>query len=95
MRKPVKCALEGCVNEFSPKVHNQRFCSKECCRIYTNARILEQYHQKRKKVYEERSCKINGCGTVLSKYNTGNLCATHERQAFVQKLRKWGWTIDE
>jgi hypothetical protein len=89
------CALEGCDNTFTKRVHNQRFCSNECCRVYTNARILEQYHEKKNRKLTGRTCKQKDCDTVLSRYNEGDKCATHEERDHRNKLRAWGWEIDE
>jgi hypothetical protein len=89
------CALEGCGEVFFSKVHNQRFHSKECCRVYTNKRILEQYHQRRNKTLKNRICESKDCGTVLSVYNPNSLCGMHERQSQVSKLESWGWQVVE
>lgn len=89
------CALEGCEETFLKRVHNQRFHSKECCRIYTNARILAAYHAKKNKKMTGRVCRQRGCSTRLSRYNEGEKCAIHEQRDYVEKLRKWGWQTDD
>lgn len=96
MAEPVetKCALETCENTFMKRVHNQRFCCRECCRVYTNARILEQYHEKKNKKKTGRYCRKDGCDTVLSRYNEGDICATCERKEFKARLSNWGWEIN-
>jgi len=91
----VECRREECPNKFQKAVHNQSFCSKECCRIYTNARILAQYHQKKNKVLKGRVCRDSSCSTLLSRYNPEDYCAVHEKKRHLDKLRGWGWKLDE
>jgi hypothetical protein len=93
--EPRECALESCGNIFTPRVHNQRFCQRECTRIFTNARILAQYHQRKNRVMTGRTCKSKSCGTVLSRYNDDDLCASCENKAHRKKLTDWGWQLDE
>jgi hypothetical protein len=93
-REEIQCALETCTVMFTPRVHNQRFHDRECCRVYTNARILAAYHAKKNRKMTGRTCKKRGCGTHLSRYNQGELCATHEEQAYQKKLKDWGWEVD-
>jgi len=91
----VECRLDTCENMFTKRVHNQSFCSRECCRIYTNARILAQYHEKKNKVMTGRICASKTCGVILSKYNPGDLCSIHEKKAHIEKLKSWGWNVDD
>lgn len=69
------CARPGCEKEFESKKHNQRFCSQECQKISTNARIMEAYHdEKARKSGEARYCKV--CKeNLLSRYNTEGICS--------------------
>lgn len=66
------CARESCNNISIKTTHNQKFCSNECCRIETNRKIMEKYHEraaiKRGKL---RRCK---CGSRLSRYNENDTC---------------------
>jgi hypothetical protein len=89
------CRLEECHNFFLKKVHNQAFCCRECCRVYTNARILAAYHEKKNRTMTGRVCKKRGCKTILSRYNEGEYCSVHEQERHVAKLRGWGWECDE
>lgn len=89
------CALESCGKTFRKSVHNQRFCNRECTRIYTNARILAAYHEKKNKTMTGRICKKRGCGTVLSRYNDDDTCGPHQLEDYRSKLNKWGWKLDE
>ena len=91
----VVCAREGCEETFAKAVHNQRFCSKECCRIYTNARILAAYHAKKKKKVTGRVCKSKTCETLLSRYNPEDHCANCSTKSKRKQLESWGWDIDE
>lgn len=85
------CRLDGCEVSFSPSVHNQTFCSKEHTRVFTNARILSQYHEKKNRVLTGRTCRHKSCGTILSQYNEDDFCSIHQQEQFTAKLKSWGW----
>ena len=89
------CALDGCGEEFKAVVHNQRFCSKNHCRLFTNKKILEQYHERKNRNMKNRVCSQKGCGTILSIYNNGTKCGVHERIDHISKLTRWGWQIGD
>lgn len=91
---PDICALEGCPNSYTRKVHNQRFCSRECCRVYTNKRILEQYHERKNRTMTGRTCRTKSCSTVLSRYNEDDFCGVHQQERFTKRLKQWGWYSD-
>lgn len=69
------CAYAECDNLFEQKTHNQRYCSDECCRKATNARLMEQYYEKKARLKGHiRVCANPDCETVLSRYNDGKVC---------------------
>ena len=69
------CAYAECGKEFEAKTHNQRYCSDECCRKATNARLMEQYYEKKARLKGHvRVCATPDCGTVLSRYNSEKIC---------------------
>jgi hypothetical protein len=71
----MKCAYEECKKEFTPKTHNQKYCSDECCRIATNQKLKEAYYEKKARLAgKQRLCKAEGCNVVLSRYNESNIC---------------------
>jgi hypothetical protein len=71
----VKCAYNKCNKEFTPKTHNQKYCSDECCRIATNEKLKEQYYEKKARLAgKQRTCKTKGCNVILSRYNDSNIC---------------------
>ena len=73
----VNCAREECGKEFSKVTHNQKYCTNECCRIETNRKIMEQYHERAAiRRGKKRGCK--SCGTSLSRYNSSNMCGACE-----------------
>ncbi len=73
------CAREGCGNVYIKNTHNQKYCSGECCRIATNAKIMERYYEKKHRLSgKERVCKSEGCGKSLSRYNASDICAACE-----------------
>ncbi len=68
------CAREDCSNTFTPKTHNQKYCTDDCCRIATNATIMKRYYKnKARKNGALRHC-AEGCGTPLSRYNETEIC---------------------
>lgn len=74
--QPVVCDREGCDEEFVKKTHNQRYHNDECCRIATNAKIMEKYYERRDiKNGVERTCKACGV-TKLSRYNDSQICSS-------------------
>lgn len=72
----IKCAREGCNEEFVAATHNQKFHNSECCRIATNQRIMQKYYAKRdQKAGKVRYCKK--CKTTrLSRYNDLDICGS-------------------
>lgn len=77
----ITCAREGCDNVTEKTTHNQKYCTRDCTRIATNAKMMERYHENtaiaKGKV---RMCKV--CETTkLSRYNLTNTCAPCERKA--------------
>lgn len=62
-----------CGTPFTFRTHNQKYCSKECCRIATNKKIMAKYYLKKQRLSGQiRLCE--GCGNGLSRYNPDNLC---------------------
>lgn len=69
------CAWKECGIEFEPKTHNQRYHSDDCCRQATNARLMEQYYEKKaRRQGSIRVCETPGCHTRLSRYNDDKIC---------------------
>lgn len=70
-----KCAYDECGQEFLPKTHNQKYCSDDCCRKATNARLMKQYYEKKaRRQGHIRVCSTSGCNTRLSRYNNTEEC---------------------
>ena len=71
------CARNGCEQQYTKKTHNQKYCSDECCRIATNAKIMERYYEnKRLRSGAVRLCKT--CNSKLSRYNMLSQCSICE-----------------
>jgi len=69
------CAYVECGQEFESKTHNQRYCSDDCCRRATNARLMEQYYERKaRRQGHIRVCKTSDCDTRLSRYNDSSEC---------------------
>lgn len=80
------CAYEECENEFTPKTHNQKYCSDACCRIATNLKIKQRYYdEKDRKSGKKRYCSVEGCNNVLSRYNTGKKCLECDSQKTMKR----------
>lgn len=88
------CDREECGNVFVANVHNQRFCGRECTRVFTNARILAAYHEKKNKEMKGRVCRSKECKTLLSRYNEDDYCALCARSLKEEQLENWGWKLD-
>ena len=72
----MKCAYDKCDNEFTPKTHNQKYCSDECCRTATNEKLKEKYYETKARLSgKKRVCVNKGCETVLSRYTESNVCS--------------------
>lgn len=69
------CAREGCENMFTPKSYNARYCSLDCQKLATNARMMQRYYEKKAiRGGKKRVCLTPGCNTLLSRYNTESVC---------------------
>jgi hypothetical protein len=91
----VICEYDQCNKEFEPKTHNQKYCSDECCRIATNIKIKQRYHEKKERLGgKKRVCKTRGCGTILDRYHEDDVCylciAKQETQKRLELLKRLG-----
>lgn len=69
------CAYTECGRSFEARAHNQKYCSDDCCRRSTNARLMEQYYERKERRQGLiRVCTTPGCETRLSRYNEGKIC---------------------
>ena len=69
------CAYNECKKQFTPKTHNQKYCSDECCRTATNEKLKEAYYERKARLQgKKRMCSTKGCSTILSRYNEGKVC---------------------
>lgn len=85
------CAYTECAQAFEAKTHNQRYCSEDCCRRATNARLMEQYYERKaRRQGHIRVCASPDCNTRLSRYNDGEecqKCAAAKKEISRQQLR--------
>ncbi len=90
------CARGECDIIFEPKAHNGIYCSEECRRVATNAKVLKRYHEKREnRSNKKRVCKNKNCATILSTYNKEDICEGCKTIRLKKRLRKWGWGDEE
>lgn len=69
----ITCENKGCEVVFVKKTHNQRYHDDECCRLATNAKIMEKYYKRRAQASGQvRQCE--SCATKLSRYNADDIC---------------------
>lgn len=69
----IQCQNAGCDISFAKKTHNQRYHDDECCRLATNAKIMEKYYARRaQRLGITRLC--DKCETKLSRYNNSPTC---------------------
>jgi hypothetical protein len=85
------CKNLDCSKAFTPKSYNSIYCSAECRRLVTNAKLLNNYYEKKANINKKRICKTKNCETVLSRYNKENICEKCKRERYVQRLVGWGW----
>lgn len=87
------CANPECGTQFTPNAHNAKYCSPECRRVVTNKRVLERYHEGKKKKPNDRRCR--DCkSTVLSIYNPDNVCAGCKAKKLGVKVEGMGISKD-
>jgi hypothetical protein len=88
------CANKECSKDFEPKTHNQKYCTDECCRVATNRRIMEKYYEKKAiRNGAHRGCKK--CGSQLSRYNEGLICASCQKKSDLNNRSKIMGMLDE
>ena len=81
------CVRKECSKKFEPHVHNMKFCSKECCRIVTNEKLLKRYYERKKPIRGERVCAFKQCQTILSKYNKDDYCYNCKEKNNIYELK--------
>lgn len=71
----IKCAREGCSEEFVKRTHNQKYHDDECCKLATNVRMMEKYYRRKaQQSGQTRYCSV--CfNTKLSRYNDSTVCS--------------------
>lgn len=73
----VNCARAECGKVFIKVTHNQKYCTNECCRVETNRKIMEKYHERAAiRRGKKRVCRT--CETPLSRYNENKICGSCE-----------------
>lgn len=73
------CAYKECGKVFTKATHNQKYHHEECCRLATNARIMEKYYERKaRRGGAKRICRTPGCQTELSRYNESKVCGKCE-----------------
>lgn len=62
-----------CNIEFEARRSNQIYCTSECCKKSTNQKVINRYHENKKRLEgAERLCEK--CDSKLSRYNSNKLC---------------------
>ena len=85
------CANPDCKKPFTPRVYNAIYCNAECRKIITNQKVLQRYYDKKARLTSRRVCITDKCGTVLSRYNSEDICEQCKRERLVMRLVGWGW----
>jgi hypothetical protein len=67
------CKNSECGATYKPATHNQIYCSPECCRVATNRRIKQKYHENKARL--SGSTRRCACGAALSRYNKSTVCS--------------------
>jgi len=87
----IPCKNEACGKVFTPKTYNAIFCSPDCRRIVTNRKLLENYYKKKESKNKKRVCVTQKCNTILSSYNSEDICERCKRERYIRRLVSWGW----
>lgn len=79
------CEHEGCDVVYVKKTHNQKYHDDECCRLATNAKIMDKYYAKRaQRLGHVRYCEL--CETTkLSRYNSDSVCNSCSLRREIEK----------
>lgn len=93
------CAWRECDVEFTPVYPNQIYHSSYCSAREHNARGIDKYHSKKKRLAgSKRICQTEGCETILSRYNPSKICAkcisaeeASATEKFVKEMEELGW----
>lgn len=69
----MECAW--CAKRFEPTTSYQIYCNAQCRKDATRAKIKERSSIAaiKRRAKKKRFC-VNGCGTLLSIYNSGKVC---------------------
>lgn len=63
-----------CKEQFEAKRSNQIYCNSECCKSATNQKVINRYHENKKRLAGAvRKCK--SCSANLSRYNDKEYCS--------------------
>lgn len=76
------CANIECGKTRERSTHNQRYCDSECCRVATNRRIKEKYHENKVRM-GDRDRRCDRCGTKMSMYNMDYTCGPCQQNIFI------------
>ena len=85
------CANSDCKKPFIPRVYNAIYCSAECRKIITNQKVFQRYYDKTASRTSRSLCVNDNCKTILSRYNTENICERCKRERLIMRLVGWGW----
>jgi hypothetical protein len=85
------CKNHDCKKQFVAKVYNSIYCSPDCRRFVTNAKLLKRYYEKKRNKNKKRICKTKNCTTILSRYNKENICEKCKQERYIKRLAGWGW----
>lgn len=85
------CKNQLCGKSFIPKTYNAVYCGPECRRLITNKKLLEKYYYNKNKKNKKRVCETKNCDTILSSYNSEDICERCKTERFILRLVSWGW----
>jgi hypothetical protein len=90
-------SCDECGIEFTPKAHNGKYCSAKCRKRATNKKVLDRYYENKERLAgrKQKICKRKNCTTVLSRYNTEDICEAHKIDRFIKRLSRWGWDEEQ
>jgi hypothetical protein len=89
------CKNPLCNKSFLPKTYNAIYCGPECRRLVTNKKLLDKYYFNKEKKTKKRRCITENCDTILSMYNSEEICEKCKTERFIMRLVSWGWNEDK
>ena len=86
----------ACPDEYHNQLNEIIRDYNDKIKIITNKNVLDRYYEnKKRKNNKKRVCRTSGCSTILSTYNSENICEICKTERLIKRLSSWGWDEDK